>query len=141
MNSRPILLVEDNNDDAFFMQRALQAAGIGNEVTRAGDGEAAIEFFSRPEASDLMKRPCLTLLDLKLPYKSGFDVLKWIRESHDFRTMAVIVLTTSGEPSDVLRALELGANAYVVKPQALGDLTHLAAAIRDFWLKYHRPAA
>jgi CheY-like chemotaxis protein len=139
MNLRPILLVEDNNDDAFFMQRAFEAAGVGNRVSIASDGEAAIEFLAGPESSNEVSRPCLVLLDLKLPYKNGFDVLQWIRAQESLRTLAVVVLTSSNEQSDISRALQLGANAYVVKPSAYADLTKLVAAIRDFWLRFHRP--
>ncbi|HVS54542.1 MAG TPA: response regulator [Opitutaceae bacterium] len=139
MNLRPILLVEDNNDDAFFMQRAFETAAVGNKVSIASDGEAAIEFLSSPDASNELTRPCLVLLDLKLPYKSGFDVLEWIRAQPALRTLAVVVLTSSNEHSDISRALELGANAYIVKPSAYADLTKLVTAIRDFWLRHHRP--
>jgi CheY-like chemotaxis protein len=138
MNLRPILLVEDNSDDAFFMQRAFEAAGVSNRVSIAADGEAAIEFLQDAGSSDELERPCVVLLDLKLPYKTGFDVLQWIRGHAPLRTTAVVVLTSSNEPSDISRAMDLGANAYVVKPSAYADLTRVVAAIRDFWLRCHR---
>lgn len=140
MNLRPILLVEDNTDDAFFMQRAFEAAGVENTVTIATDGEEAIGYFSTPGVADVMNRPCLMLLDLKLPYRSGFDVLEFIRGHRDFRTLTIVVLTSSSETSDINRAMELGANAYVVKPSAYTELTKVALAIRDFWLRLHHPA-
>jgi CheY-like chemotaxis protein len=140
MNLRPILLVEDNHDDAFFMRRAFEAVGVGNQVSIMADGEAAIEFFNGPDTGDEMKRPCMVLLDVKLPLKNGLEVLEVIRSRDDLRTIPVIMLSSSNEPSDVSRALHLGANAYVVKPAAYGDLTKLVASIRDFWLRYHRSA-
>src|SRR4051794_36316983 len=130
MNLRPILLIEDNVDDAFFMRRAFEAAGVGTQITHITDGEAAIEYFSGPDVRDEIKRPCLVLLDLKLPYKSGFEILQWIRANGELRTMAVVVLTSSNENSDIARALELGANSYVVKPAAYADLTKLVVSIR-----------
>lgn len=139
MNLRPILLVEDNTDDAFFMQRAFEAAGVRNEVSIRTDGEEAIEFLSSPDMSDELKRPCLTLLDLKLPYRNGFDVLAHIRSQPNLRTLTVVVLTSSNEPSDIQRAHELGANAYVVKPSAFNELMKVVDAIRDFWLCCHHP--
>lgn len=141
MNPHPIVLVEDNTDDAFFMQRAFQAAGVTNVVSHLGDGAAAIDFLARREAQDEAKRPCLMLLDLKMPYKNGFDVLAWVRQHADFRTLAVVVLTSSNEPSDIARALELGANAYVVKPSGYSELANVVTALRDFWLRYHRSDA
>lgn len=140
MNLRPILLIEDNADDAFFMQKAFEAAGVRNAVSIMTDGEEAIAFLSKPDMSDELKRPCLTLLDLKLPYRNGFDVLAHVRAHEHLRTLAVVVLTSSNEPSDINRAMELGANAYVVKPSAFNDLTKVVGAIRDFWLQYHQPA-
>jgi CheY-like chemotaxis protein len=140
MNQRPIVLIEDNQDDAFLMQRAFESAGVQNPVRLIADGEEAIEFMAGPEARDAIKRPRLVLLDLKLPYKTGFDVLDCIRSQPELRGLPVVVLTSSNEPSDIRRALELGANAYVVKPAAFGDIAQLAVAIRDFWLKYHSVA-
>jgi len=140
MNLRPILLVEDNADDAYFMQKAFEAAGVANSVTIMTDGEEAIEYLSSPEMTDELKRPCLTLLDLKLPYRNGFDVLAHVREQPVTKLLTVVVLTSSNEPSDINRALELGANAYVVKPSAFNELNKVVAAIRDFWLGCHHAA-
>ena len=140
MNLRPIFLVEDNTDDAYFMQRAFKAAGVDNTIAMATDGEEAIEFLSRPETADELSRPCLMLLDLKLPYRTGFDVLEFVRKHEVFRHLTVVVLTSSNEPCDINRAIELGANAYVVKPSAYAELTKVVHAIRDFWLQYHHPA-
>ncbi|MES2697716.1 MAG: response regulator [Verrucomicrobiota bacterium] len=137
MNLRPILLVEDSADDAFLMQRAFESAGVVNPVSIATDGEEAITFLSRPELSDETQRPCLVLLDLRMPYRSGFDVLSFVRGREDLKTLAIVVLTSSNEPSDITRALELGANAYVVKPPVYADLMKSVEAIRDFWLGQH----
>lgn len=138
MNVRPILLVEDSADDAFLMQRAFEAAGVRNPVPIATDGEEAIAFLSRPEMADELRRPCLVLLDLRMPYRSGFDVLRFVRGKPETATLAVVVLTSSNEPSDIAKALELGANAYVVKPPVFADLLKTVEAIRDFWLRQHR---
>lgn len=140
MNLRPILLVEDNTDDAFFMQRAFEAAGVTNQVVHLSDGEMTIDYLTGAEMQDEMKRPCLILLDLKLPYKTGLEVLKVVRQEEQLRTTVVVMLTSSNEASDIKRALDLGANAYVVKPSAFGELSKLVVAIRDFWIRYHRPA-
>jgi len=140
MNRRPILLVEDNSDDAFFMQRAFEAAGVTNQIVHLSDGEMTIEYLHGPEMQDELKRPCLILLDLKLPYKSGFDVLTAVRGHEHLRTTVVVMLTSSNESSDIKRALDLGANAYVVKPSAFGELSKVVVAIRDFWIHYHRPS-
>ena len=138
MNLRPILLVEDSVDDAYLMERAFEEAGVTNPVPVATDGEEAISFLSKPEMSDETKRPSLVLLDLRMPYRSGVDVLRFVRSKPELATLPVVVLTSSNEPSDIAKALELGANAYVVKPPVFADLMKSVEAIRDFWLRQHK---
>lgn len=138
MNTRPIILLEDSDDDAFFLQRALQAAGVVNPIVRLADGDSALSYFEQPPSAP---RPCLALLDIKLPHRSGLEILQWLRGRPEHRALAVIMLTSSSEPAEIARALELGANAFVTKPAAFSELTHLATAIRDFWLRHHRGLA
>ena len=78
------------------------------------------------------------LLDLNLPYWSGFEVLEWVRQQPQLRRLPVLVFTSSSRPDDIARAYDAGANAYLVKPNALADLTALALALRDFWLLQNR---
>lgn len=130
----PILLVEDNDDDAFLMRRAFKNAEVANPLVTVNDGNAAIAHLARTDSADA---PGLVLLDLKLPFKSGFEVLSWIRSQERLRALSVIVLTSSREPSDITRSLAGGANAYVAKPSTSVELADLVRAIRDFWLRFH----
>lgn len=136
----PILLVEDNPDDVFFMNRACRQAEIVQSLQVVENGRAAIDYLSGTgEFADRAKYvlPCLILLDLKLPYKSGADVLQWIRESETLRNLPVIILTTSAEQSDVERAYRLGANAFLVKPANMNDLIRMLKTLKAFWLEYN----
>ncbi|MFO1500226.1 MAG: response regulator [Verrucomicrobiota bacterium] len=112
------LLVEDNEDDAFFMQRAFQAAGLKNPLHIVTDGEQAVDYMSGQHGfSDRSKYPLpdMIFLDLKMPGLNGFDVLRWIR--HDRKSdVPVAVLTSSSEEIDCRKARELGANCYLLKP-------------------------
>jgi len=138
-----LLLVEDNEDDIFFMQRAMRAADIGNALQVARDGQAAIDYLAgagRYADRERYPLPCLILLDLKLPQRSGFEVLSWLREQADLRTLVVIVLSTSKERRDIQQAYALGANAYMVKPNDVSRLTELLKAIKCFWLTYNEYA-
>ena len=111
---KPIALVEDNEDDLFFMRRALQAAAIANPTVVLRDGRAAMDYLSGQGIyadRESYPLPCLVLLDLKLPEVHGFEVLRWIRAHPTVGTVVVIVLTTSGESRDVATAYALGANA------------------------------
>lgn len=136
----PILLVEDNSDDVFFMQRAFKAAAITNPLHVAEDGDKAIEYLSG--AGKFADRtayplPCLILLDLKLPGKTGLEVLAWVRKQAEFTTTIVIVLSTSREPRDIHEAYRLGANAYLVKPTSPAQLAELIGAIKTFWINHN----
>lgn len=144
MNSQLILLVEDNEDDAFFMQRALRDAGIANPVRWLEDGQQAIEYLSGGGAfADRAANPLpmIVFLDLKLPYKSGHQVLEWIRQQPQFAKLIVIVLTSSNEPVDLNRAYRAGANSYVVKPPTPEELTQLARSFQLWWLQQNTVGA
>jgi len=136
----PILLVEDNDNDVIFMQRALKNAELLNPLHIANDGEQAIDYLTgKGEFSDRIKfpLPILIFLDLKLPTKSGLEVLSWLRDTPQFKTLVVLVLTTSNEPKDIDRALKLGANAYLVKPSIFSELTEMMKATKAFWLNFN----
>ena len=111
------LLVEDNEDDVFFMERAFQQAGVHNPLHVVKNGEEAIEYLSgQNQFSDRQEHPLpdLIFLDLKMPGVNGFEVLKWMRDQP--LNMPVAVLTSSPEEIDRQRAFELGAGCYLLKP-------------------------
>ena len=114
------MLVEDDNADAMLIERAFRKARINNPVRRLGDGDAAVQYLSgiHPfEDRNANPLPILILLDLKLPRRSGFEVLSWIREQDNgLQRLPIVVLTSSSHSQDVNRAYDLGANSYLVKP-------------------------
>jgi CheY-like chemotaxis protein len=114
-NPPNVLLVEDNEDDVFLMQRALKAARLDVTLTVMDDGEKALEYLERV-AQGQAPRPDLVLLDLKLPYVHGFEVLEFIRGNAELKDFDVFVLTSSGELRDQERATALNARGYHVKP-------------------------
>lgn len=141
MISNTILLVEDNEDDAFFMQNALREAGIANPVRLLEDGRQAVNYLGGVgEYADRTAHPLpmIVFLDLKLPYKSGHEVLEWIRQQPQFAKLIVIVLTSSNEPVDLNRAYRAGANSYVVKPPTPEELKTLAHSFQLWWLKQNK---
>lgn len=114
-----LLLVEDNPDDIFLMQRALRKTGLNLPVQIVTDGRQAIDYLSGAKPYDDRQRfplPSMVFLDLKLPYLNGFEVLAWIRAETTFRDLSVFVLTSSPEERDKEKATKLGARAYLVKP-------------------------
>jgi len=132
-----ILLVEDNPDDVYFMQRAFKTAAIQNPLQVAVDGQEAIDYLAgagKFADRNVFPLPCIVLLDSKLPRKTGHEALKWIRERPEFASLIVIALTTSREPKDIAEAYRLCVNSYLVKPTSPAELVNIMTKIRDFWI-------
>src|ERR1043166_5515933 len=115
---KSILLVEDDENDVFFFKYAMKKESLGNPLQVARDGQEAIDYlegtgkFANREEFPM---PYLIVLDLKLPFVMGLDVLKWIREQPQLSPI-VVVLSSSPENADIEAAYRLGATAYLVKP-------------------------
>ena len=142
MDSRIILLVEDNPDDEFLTLRSLQANGIPNEVVVLRDGQAALDWLlgSGPNGSPSADRlPGVILLDLKMPKVSGLDVLRRLRADARTRRIPVVVFTSSSEDRDVLLSYELGANSYVRKPVEFSEFSEAVRQIGSYWLAVNAP--
>jgi len=126
-----VLLVEDNENDILLIKRAFKKAGIACPLVVLKDGQEALNYLSEERAS----RPMLILLDLKLPKRSGHEVLQWVKERKLLRRVPVLVLTSSAQELDIARAYDTGANSYLVKPVKSDDLTALVELIRRYWLE------
>jgi CheY-like chemotaxis protein len=138
LNPAPILHVEDSEDDQFFLQRAFQAAGIQNTVHFVNDGQMAMDYLSfLGPFADRQKyaMPCIVILDLKLPKVHGLDVLKWIRAHPEFKSIVVIILSSSPLRNDVDTAYDIGVNSFIVKPLTSDHMTRLARLIKEYWLE------
>jgi CheY-like chemotaxis protein len=137
MSQTCILQVEDEANDVFLLQRAFRQAGITNPVRVATDGQMAIDYLSG--AGPFGNRndhplPSLVLLDLKLPRKSGREVLQWIRAQPALRRMVVIVFTSGQYIGDVGLAYDLGANSFVIKPVDFTQYVTVARLLKDWWI-------
>lgn len=131
MTDNLIVLVEDNEDDIFFMRRALKGAGITNPVRVLTDGQQATDFLTSSGSTGGTNSPApnLVFLDLKLPYCTGFEVLEAMRRQGTLEHTQVVILTSSPEERDRRRARELGAAAYLVKPPTPAMLKELVTAL------------
>ena len=131
-----ILLVEDLDEDVFFILRALKQAGIKNEVLIAHSGDEAIRYLKgEGQFADRTKSPLpdLILLDLKMPGTDGFGVLRWLRSQEQLKHIIVVVLTGSTQIRDVNEAYKLGANSFLVKPDDFKNSTGLADVLKQYW--------
>ena len=137
MNSKVILLVEDNPDDEELTLMALQKNNILNEVVVARDGVEALDYlFGEGPESFSQRRvlPAIILLDLKLPRVDGLEVLKRIRSDDRTRILPVVVLTSSREESDLLESYSLGCNSYVRKPVDFAQFVEATRQLGLYWL-------
>jgi CheY-like chemotaxis protein len=134
-----MLMVEDDDNDVFFFERALKQAEITHPFYRVRNGEEAIAYLRgegpyRDRAQ--FPQPRFLLLDLKMPRKNGFEVIEWVRQQPGLRRLPIVVFSSSREYPDVNRAYELGANTYLVKPVKFEELVEMVKALHAFWLGF-----
>ena len=137
VTNQPILLVEDDENDVMLLQRAFRRAAIINPLQVVRHGDDAVAYLEGTgEFADRQQHPLpvLMLLDLKLPRRTGLEVLQWVKERAGVKKIPIIVLTSSKNDDDVNRAYELGANSYVVKPVSFETLLELVKSLELYWL-------
>jgi CheY-like chemotaxis protein len=132
-----ILVAEDNATDALMVRRAFAKASVQGTLEVVDDGDKAVGYLSGVGAFSDRARyplPVLLLLDLKLPRRSGLEVLEWLRQQPGLRRLPVVVLTSSEENADIRRAYDLGANSYLVKPVDFDALLEMVKGLGMYWL-------
>lgn len=137
-----ILLVEDNSDNVLLIQRAFRKANIPHLLQVVGDGDSAIFYLSGTDSYADRERyplPMLMLLDLKIPGKSGHEVLIWLRQQPTLKRLPVVILTSSRETTDIDRAYDLGANSYLVKPVGFDNLLDMMKSLQVYWGALNQP--
>jgi CheY-like chemotaxis protein len=141
-NMKPILYLEDDENDVFLMERAISKVQIPNPLRVVEDGKLALAYLAgNPPYEVRMDNPlpCVLIMDLSVPGKHGLEVLKWLRNQPTLAELPVVVMTSSNQECDIERAYELGANGYFVKPGDPGEMQERMKSIRDYWLTDTRP--
>ena len=133
MDSKKIVLVEDNPDDIVLTRRALTKNNILNEMVVLTDGAAALDYFFGAGDSPPTP-PAVVLLDLKLPKVDGLEVLRRLRDDERTRLWPVVILTSSKEEQDLLKGYRLGANSYVRKPVDFAQFVEATRQLGLYWL-------
>lgn len=137
---RTILLVEDDENDVILIQRALRKGEIDAPIHVIWDGDKAIEYLSgtgRYQDVVPWPLPMVVLLDLRLPGRSGLEVLAWLDNHKSLALLPVVVFTNSTQDIDVSQAFALGANSYLKKPYTLAATTALLKTVAAYWLDHN----
>ncbi len=129
-----ILMVEDDPGDVRLTREALKGSKVLHSLNVVEDGVAALDYLRKVGPYAQAVRPDIVLLDLNLPRKDGREVLSAMKQDAALRAIPVVILTTSQDEEDVLRAYNLNANCYVTKPVDFDQFMRIVRAIEDFWL-------
>ncbi|MFC3686105.1 response regulator [Hydrogenophaga luteola] len=142
MNTKTILLVEDNLQDEMLTLRALKKAHLANRIDVARDGQQALDYlfrtgeFADRDGPDL---PTVVLLDISLPRLSGLEVLERLRADPRTEMLPVVILTSSDEQKDRLKSYESGCNSFVQKPVDFTAFAETVARLGVYWLATNEP--
>ena len=137
MDKKNILLVEDNPDDVALTERALKKSHIFNKLVVARDGVEALDYLfgtGNRANKDLNTTPDIILLDINLPKIDGLEVLKRIRADKSTKLLPVVILTSSKEDKDLIKAYGLGANSYIRKPVSFTQFVEVIQQLGLYWL-------
>ena len=136
-NSFTVLLVEDDLNDIFLVKRAFKMAQMQTALQVVTDGQEAILYLKGDgKYSDrkVYPLPRLVVMDIKMPRRTGFEVLEWVKgNGRPLRRIPIVIVSSSDNPNDINRAYELGANAYMVKPVNFKAVEHLFESITNYW--------
>jgi CheY-like chemotaxis protein len=131
-----LLLIEDSEDDAFLLSRALDREQIRMSFKRVQNGDQAIRYLQGDgeySNRDEFPFPNIIFTDLKMPGMDGFSILSWLKKHPQCQLLPTMVFTSSSNEKDVERAYHLGANAYLVKPNSISELQKLVRSAHEFW--------
>jgi CheY-like chemotaxis protein len=135
-NSKPILLIEDDNVDVMTVKRVLRDLKIANQLVSTSNGEQALEYLR----TNGNKKPCVILLDLNMPKMNGTEFLKIVKTDEALKKIPVVVLTTSSQQRDVVESFKLGAAGYMVKSVGYEKFVETIRTINLYWTLSELPS-
>lgn len=128
-----ILLVEDDVIDVITVDRAFAKANISNPLYKAKNGEEALDFLLGTNGKPKIKKPFLVLLDLNMPKMSGLEFLETLRNNEELKSTTVVVLTSSMNDEDVIKAYNFQVAGYLTKPVGMEKIVEKLAALGKYW--------
>jgi DNA-binding response OmpR family regulator len=126
---KKVILVEDNKAEADLTRIIYKEQSISCDIVHCGNGEEFITFLDTADTSEIS----YVLLDLNMPRLNGYEVLEYLSQNEAWKTLVVIVFSSSQNTKDVELCYELGAKAYVTKPMDLAELERTILSIHNFW--------
>lgn len=136
---KPIFLIEDNPMDVDLTRRAFARHKLASHMEVARDGEEALQWIARWDEG--LPQPVVILLDLKLPKVPGLEVLRIFKSHPVYKSIPIVVLTTSKEDADVQSAYGLGVNSYIIKPVDFEKFMEVASYIEMYWAVLNKPSS
>jgi chemotaxis family two-component system response regulator Rcp1 len=130
-----VLLVEDNPGDILLMKESFRNSHFAYVLSIARDGQEAIDFLNGIAGNTDASRPDLILMDLNLPKVAGLDVLAHVKGTQELRSIPVLVMSTSIDPTDIQKAYALGANCYLCKAGGLDEFFQMMRTLQAFWFR------
>jgi two-component system response regulator len=141
-SSVDILMVEDNANDEALTLHELRKYHLTNRIQVVRDGQEALEYIfctGRYATRDIKDQPHVILLDIKLPFVDGLEILRRIKQDERTRTIPVVMLTSSREERDLIESYRLGVNSYIVKPVDFDQFKESARTLGMYWLLLNKP--
>jgi len=136
--NKPLLVVEDSNEDFKMLQRLMRRMAVQNPIYRCTNGDEVLDFLYQEEGSQNpngLTKPSVILLDLNLPGIDGRDILERLKQDISFKKIPIVVFTTSSNPKDIEFCYQKGANGYLIKPMDAQELQKTVQAFVDYWLE------
>lgn len=130
-----ILVAEDEETDAFFVQKAFEQVEFKNNVHLVKNGEEVLDFLYQRNGHEDAPVPNIIFLDINMPLKNGHDALIEIKNSEKFRHIPVIMLSSSKAQEDVSKSYVNHANAHVPKANGFPDMIELISCVQQFWFQ------
>ncbi len=129
LNTKPALLVEDDNIDAMTVERSIRDLGAKVSLVRSCNGEEALEYLRNPKN----EKPCIILLDLNMPKMNGTEFLRIMKTDEKLRQIPVIIFTSSKEEYDVIKSFELSVAGYIIKSFEYQQFLESMKKLHAYW--------